>query len=245
MEQVKCHRKANNMRKIKHNYLIFSLGGSLIVPDGIDTSFLRSFKKLIEARIRKGERFVIITGGGKTSRRYAAAARQVCKLSSTDLDWLGIHATRLNAHLVRTVLKRKAMQEIITNPHRALPAAAKRYSCIIASGYKPGSSTDLDAVILGLKLGADTIVNLSNIDFVFDKDPAKYKDAKSLGNIRWAEFRKLVGDKWDPGLNLPFDPVASKVAHKSRLRVVIMNGRKMPNLKNFLDGKKFKGTVIE
>ena len=49
--------------------IVMSVGGSLIVPDAIDTNFLSSLKALIEKETAQGRRFIIITGGGKTSRR--------------------------------------------------------------------------------------------------------------------------------------------------------------------------------
>ena len=82
-----------------------SVGGSLIVPDDIDTDFLTQFKNLIhtQAAIYSGRRFIIIAGGGRTARRYQDAASAVTALTPDDLDWMGIHATRLNGHLLRTI----------------------------------------------------------------------------------------------------------------------------------------------
>ena len=61
----------------------------------------------------------------------------------------------------------------------------------------------------------------------------------------WKDFRKLVGDKWDPGLNAPFDPIASREAEKSGLEAIILNGKNLDNLNNFLSGNSFKGTIIK
>src|SRR3990167_6289113 len=83
--------------------IVVSVGGSCIVPDQIDTDFLTRFKALILEKVQKGFTFVIIAGGGKTSRRYQDAAHAVTPLSRHDLDWIGIHATRLNAQLLRNI----------------------------------------------------------------------------------------------------------------------------------------------
>lgn len=115
---------------------------------------------------------------------------------------------------------------------------------MIAAGWRPGFSTDYDAVVLGKYFEAKQIVNLSNIDYVCDKDPRKFPDAKVIKDISWKEFRKIVGDKWDPGLSAPFDPIASKLADEAGIEVAILNGRKLKNLENYFDDKKFKGTVI-
>jgi uridylate kinase len=225
----------------KNKRYIISLGGSLIVPDEIDTKFLKEFKAIIIGQIQRGHKFLLITGGGRTSRRYSEAAKALGDLNLDDLDWLGIHSTRLNGHLLRTIFRKVAHNRIITNPHRIEPA---KEPIIIAAGYRPGWSTDYDAVLLAKQYGAKVVLNLSNIDYVFDKDPKKFKNAKLIKQISWHNFRKIVGNKWDPGLNAPFDPVASKLAEKLKLQVVVMNGKKLENLKNFLSGRKFKGTVI-
>jgi len=231
------------------NIYIISLGGSIVVPkEGIDSKFLKSFRKLIVSEIKKGKRFVIIVGGGSTARNYRDAADKVIKLTNDDRDWLGIHATRLNAHLVKTIFREYAHPRINKNPNtkeNLNKHFAKGEGIMVAAGWRPGWSTDYVATILAGRLKAETIINLSNIDYACDKDPKKHKDAKILKNINWKEFRKIVGDKWDPGLNAPFDPVASKTAEKSGLKVIIMNGRKLKNLKNYFLGKNFKGTVIE
>ncbi len=88
----------------KREYIVVSIGGSLIVPDGIDTDFLARLRTFVLEHIARGVSFYIITGGGKTARRYQDAAKAVRgDLSREDLDWLGIHATRQNAHLLRAL----------------------------------------------------------------------------------------------------------------------------------------------
>ena len=221
---------------------IISLGGSLIVPNGgIDHHFLRQFKDLIISQVERGGRFIIIVGGGKTSRHYQEAAQKVGKLDKEDVDWLGIHSTHLNAQLVRTILRDHAHLKIITHFDEV---EEFQEPIMIAAGWRPGHSTDYDAVLHAKNHGADTVINLSNIDYVFDKDPHKNSDAKPLKEISWADFRKLVGDTWDPGANHPFDPIASKEAQKVGLKVVVMGGKDLDNFKNYLDGKDFEGTVI-
>jgi uridylate kinase len=46
-------------------------------------------------------------------------------------------------------------------------------------------------------------------------------------------------------MNKPFDPIASKLAEKSKIKVVIMNGKNIENFTACLEGKDFVGTVIE
>jgi uridylate kinase len=228
---------------IQQETIVMSVGGSLIVPDQIDTSFLSSLKELITTQTANGRRFIIITGGGKLARRYADAAKQVSDLDNEDLDWLGIHATRLNGHLLRTVFKDIAHPVMITNPDDILDAP-KDAPLIVAAGYRPGASTDLRAVQIADRVGAKKVINLSNIEYVYTADPRTNPDATKIEDITWEEFRKLIPEKWDPGLSSPFDPIAAKEAQLRDIEVACIDGAQMDSLTNYLNGAPFIGTRI-
>lgn len=218
-----------------------SVGGSLISPDQLDTAFLTRLKRFIEAET--ATRFIIIAGGGRTARRYQEAAAAVSALDTEDLDWLGIHATRLNGHLLRTVLKDIAYPVMITNPDEILdiPKAAR---VIIAAGYRPGASTDLRAIQIADRIGATKIVNLSNIDHVYTADPKTDPAAAPITDIAWDEFQKLIPAEWDPGLSSPFDPIAAREAKAKHIEVACINGDKLEELRKYLQDQPFIGTRI-
>jgi uridylate kinase len=221
--------------------IIISLGGSIVVPDLPDPDFINLFKSLILKEVNKNKRFVIIVGGGKTCRNYQEALAKTINATGADLDWIGIYSTHLNAQLIRMSFGDMATSEIVVDPS-VLPSLS--HPIIIGAGWKPGWSTDYDAVMMAEKLGAKKIINLSNTDYAYDKDPKKYPDAKKLENVSWAEYRKMIPKDWTSGLNTPFDPIASKVAEEEGITVMTMNGRNMENLANCLNGEKFLGTVI-
>jgi uridylate kinase len=223
--------------------IVMSVGGSLIVPDQIDSSFLIALKTFVEREISAGRRFIIIAGGGKTARRYQEAAGEVTSLTNEDLDWMGIHATRLNGHLLRTIFRDVAHSEMITNPDdiRKVPETDQ---VVIAAGYRPGSSTDLRAVQIAHKVSAHKVINLSNIDYVYSDDPRTNADAIKLENISWQEFRELIPTDWDPGMSAPFDPIAAKEADEHNIEVAVINGNKPEELTKYLNGETFVGTKI-
>lgn len=224
--------------------IVLSVGGSLVVPqDEIDTVFLEDLKKMIKKFAAKGRRFIIVVGGGSTARCYQSAAKKLGELTRDDLDWLGIHATRLNGHLLRTIFRDLAHPAMIKDPTKQKIKWSE--AVLVAAGWKPGWSTDYVAVRLAKRFGAKVLLNLSNIDYVFDKDPNKFSDAQKIKNISWKNFRKIVGNEWDPGMNAPFDPVASRLAERINLKVVVLNGKKIKNTESLLSGKSFIGTVIE
>lgn len=221
--------------------IVISVGGSLIVPraDKVDHLFLRKLLKLINENNHK-YKFILVAGGGKVARNYISTARKVINISDEQADWLGINATRLNANLLRTILGNQAHREIIKDPSDNIITN----KILVARGYKPGRSSDDMAVSLAIKYKAETVINMTNIDYVYDKDPSKYSDAKKITELSWNKFLNITGRKWIPGKNAPFDPVASKLAQKNKIKVVIVNGNKISNLNKYLSGVKFKGTVI-
>ncbi|MAG08216.1 UMP kinase [Candidatus Woesearchaeota archaeon] len=222
--------------------VIISLGGSIIAPDEVDVSFLKGFRKIILDFVKDGNRAVIVCGGGRVCRRYYEYAAKIAKVKDTDYDWIGIMATRLNAELVRAIFSEQAYEKVIIDYSKKVNTDKK---IIVCAGWLPGCSTDKDAVLFADSLNASAVINLSNVEYVYDKDPKKYKDAKPLENISWKDFRRVVGNKWKAGMNLPFDPVASEKAEKLGIKVIIMKGTELENFKGFLENKEFKGTVVE
>jgi len=227
--------------------IVMSIGGSLIVPNGgIDTKFLSELNKFIREQLAKNpnRQFFLVIGGGRIARKYRDAGQQVIghELTRDDLDWLGIHATKLNAHLVRTIFRDIAHPYIIKH-YEIIRKATE--PVVVAAGWKPGWSTDFDAVLICEDYDVKEIVNLSNVQQVFNKDPRKDPDAKPISKIAWKDFRKLVGDVWIPGMNAPFDPVAAQKAEELGVKVTVMSGHDFANIRKYFDHKKFLGTVIE
>lgn len=219
----------------------------MIVPNGgIDTRFLTDFNKFIRKKVALGCHFFIVTGGGDTARHYIEAAKEILggNIRVDDKDWLGIHSTRLNGHLLRTIFKDIAYQYLIKH-YDMIDKKALNYKVVIGVGWQPGWSTDYDAVLLAQDYNLDLLINMSDTDYVYDKDPEKFADAKPLKKISWDRVIKIMGRHWVPGQNVPFDPIAAQLAKKIGLRVINCDGRDLKNLDKIIAGKRFKGTVIE
>ena len=221
--------------------IIISLGGSLIVPEEIDIEFLKSFKTLILEHVALGKKFVIITGGGRINKKYNEAAKKISAPSDENLDWIGIAALKLNAELVRVVFAEYANVKVVENLSNKF---LFEKSIVVGSAYEPGKSSDWDATEAAKTVGSKKIINLSNTDYVYDSDPRINPDAKKIEKISWAEYRKLIPEVWTSRLSTPFDPIASKVAEEDNMEVVIMNGKPIENLANYLKGENFLGTII-
>jgi uridylate kinase len=223
---------------------VLSLGGSVVAPKEPDAPFLSAFAALVRRRLEAdaGLKFILVVGGGGPARAYQEACRAVFPgAQDAELDWIGIMATRLNARLVKAAFGELCPAEVVVDP---LAVEVFPGRIMVAAGWKPGFSTDYDAVVLAERFGADSVYNLSNVAKVFSADPKADPDAKPLDRMSWKDFRAMVGDAWTPGRNLPFDPVAAKRASEIGVSVVCAAGRDLPNLEAILDGRPFVGTVI-
>ncbi len=221
---------------------VISLGGSLIAPDaGVDSVFIKNFVSLITKDSEKGNKFAIVCGGGAVARAYRDALKEIANPSLDEMDWLGISATRLNAELLKLSFGSLAENSVFSNPE---VAAFSDKNILVGGGWKPGHSSDGAAVALAKTLGATTLINLSNIDYVYTDDPRKNPNATKIEKTTWTDFRKLLPTEWNPGINAPFDPIAAQMAQEINLSVIVMNGKNIENLESYLNGESFMGTTI-
>ncbi len=221
--------------------IVVALGGSIVHPNEIDTKFLKDFKKFLAPFLKCGTKFVFVVGGGDLARRFQSAAHNVSKLTDDDKDWIGIHATRLNAHLLRTIF-RDVADPIIIDSRGKLPKL--KYPVTIAAGWRPGWSTDYVAIRLAADFGVPEAIIAGKPSHVHEKDPVKYPQAKRFNEIGWKAYRKLVPAKWKPGLHAPVDPIAAALGDKDHIKAIIVDGRDMKNFRALLNGREFQGTII-
>nr|QQK87199.1 uridylate kinase [Treponema denticola] len=227
---------------------VLSVGSSIVAPDKPDFDFLDKFSKTIRNWLLQdsSRKIIMVIGGGAPARDYRNAYRKVCDLrkapaKNDEADWIGIMATRLNAQLVKAVF-----EDLCPNPVVYDPTTVDMFGgqILVAAGWKPGFSTDNDAVVLAERFSGNLVVNLSNIAKVYTDDPKKNPEARPIDSISWEDFIKIVGTEWVPGKNTPFDPIASQRAQKAGIKVICAAGKDIENLENILNGKDFKGTVI-
>lgn len=235
------------------NVTVFSLGGSIIVPDQIDEEYLLKFVEFVKEFVKNNNKAVFICGGGKTVRRYNESFKKIHnELTNSDphhshTDWVGIYQTKVHAmflqQLFHSATDLRIYPELIDDPEEFHDLGD--YDIAFCSGHMPGNSTDYIAARLATTLKAQTVIVLSNIEQVYDSDPKHNKDAKALEKMSWDDYLDMIeGVEWESGMNLPLDPKAASHGAEAKQRVVFCRGTDLHNLKKYLDGEKFIGTVI-
>ena len=232
------------MTEMDNETAVLDIGGSVVAPEVPDTRFLRKFRSFLGGRLedKPSRRAIIVIGGGGAARTWQAALRKLePDAPDESLDMVGIMATRLNAELVRSVFGGLCPDPVVTDPTADFSFTGR---ILTAAGWKPGFSTDYDAVVLAERFSARRIIMLSNIPRIYSDDPSTNPEAEPLDRLTWKEYRKMIGTAWKPGANLPFDPAAAERAAESGLTVVAVAGKNLENLDALLAGRNFIGTVI-
>lgn len=220
---------------------VIALGGSVAFPQEINTAFLKKFYLFIRKETKKGNKFIIVCGGGNVCRKYINAASKITRIPNEDRDWIGIHATRLNAHFLRTLFKEEANPVVFDKRFKI--RSFGRYPIIIGSGWSPGWSTDFVSVQTAADFKINKIIILGKPDFVY-ADFGKEKKGKPIKKISWKNYFKLIPSKWTPGMHAPVDPVAARMAKKQNIEAVVAEGKDIINFGKILRGGKFKGTIL-
>jgi len=222
--------------------IVFSLGGSIIIPDEVNSLFLKRFKKLISTNI-KNYKFVIVCGGGSIARKYIHALR---KENAKILlqSFAGISATRMNARFMSYFFNKNPEVGI---PHtlETLEKYLKKEDIVFCGAleYKPNQTSDSTAAGIARHFKTE-FINITNVQGLHDKNPFEHKDAKFIPKITWKDFERMANKKkFSPGQHFVLDQTAAEIIMKHQITTYIM-GSSLKELENLLKGKKFRGTTI-
>lgn len=219
---------------------VISLGGSLIWKRGaIRTAYIKEFHNIVREYSRK-DKICVVVGGGEIARKYVQVGRKL-GLDEFLLDYLGIMATRINASLF---ISEDSYPTVPLNVEEAVKALAT-HNLVFMGGTEPGHTTDAVALMVAERTKCKEVINLSNVDGIYDKDPRKHRDVKLIEKISYDRALKMALESYTgASTNFVMDPLAIKIAARSKIVIKILNGNDLENFKKALEGKKFYGTTI-
>ena len=223
--------------------MVISLGGSLIVPNEVDYKFLKNFKRII-TKLSKKYKFVIVTGGGRVARIYINALAKE-GLDEKTKSLIGIGITRFNARFMARFFEKIAGQNI---PHslREVKNMLAKDKIIFAGGlrYEADNTSDGTSAHVANLFKAN-LINLTNVNGLYTKNPKVFKDAKFIPKISINDFYKIATKiKYKAGQHFVLDQHAATLIKRYRIKTYILNGKNLKNFENFLKGKRFIGTAI-
>ena len=227
---------------MRKRVIVLSLGGSLIIPDNVNITFLKKFKIAIKKNTKK-YKFIVVCGGGSIARKYISALESL-GLNEEFQSFSGISATRMNARFMSYLFG--------INPEQGIPHTlneVKKYikkQNIVFCGaleYKPNQTSDSTAAEISHNFKTD-FINLTNVSGLYNLNPSKFKNAKFIPKISWKDFFEMSNKiKFKPGQHFVLDQTAARMILKNKIVTYVL-GKDLKQLDNLLNHRKFKGTVI-
>ena len=191
------------MPQAKYKRVLLKLSGETFLGKrqyGIDPEFTSWLAKEIIKAIKTGTQISVVVGGGNIFRGDRAAEHG---LERTVGDYIGMLATIMNSLALQAALeKEKQPSRVLTaidikdvaEPYirrRALRHLEKGRVVIYAGGTgNPYFTTDTTAALRALETKCQIILKGTKVDGVYDKDPAKAKDAKKFDRVSYMEVLK-------------------------------------------------------
>lgn len=193
-----------------------------------------------------GTQVVIMVGGGNFVRGAQIAGHGIQRVTA---DHMGMLGTMINALALTDIfeaknIKTRSLSTIFANQvaepfvHRLANKHLANGRVVIVGGGsgRPYVTTDTAAMILALELDCEVVIKATKVDGVYNKDPAKNKDAKKLSSI---SYQSAVSD----GAIKVMDKAAMGLAMEQQMPMIIYDAMGVDNLVRIVAGESV-GTKI-
>ncbi len=212
---------------------------------GIDPDVVQAIAGEIKDVAELGVELGIVVGGGNIFRGQDAGARGI---ERTTADYMGMLATVINGLALQSSLEglgiptrvQSAIEmKEVAEPYiqrRAIRHLEKGRVVIFVGGTgNPYFTTDTAASLRAIEIKADVIMKATQVDGVYDKDPAKHADAVMFDKIQYTtvltQYLKVM------------DATAISLCRDNHLPIIVFNLHKRGNVKNVICGKPL-GTIV-
>lgn len=199
----------------------------------------------IEKLYKTGAQVAIVVGGGNICRGKTLSSHGVQR---TPADYMGMLATTMNGMYLQAILEARDIAsrvmsairiEEVAEPFiykRALKHMNSERVIILTGGSgNPFSTTDTAAALRARELECDIIIKATKVDGIYNKDPAKYPDAKKYDYLTYK-------DAISQGLEV-MDMTAFTMCQESNIPIIVCDILGEDNLKKIVEGEKI-GTYV-
>lgn len=188
--------------KLKYKRILLKLSGEVMEGKkggGIDFDTVHDLCREIADVKKLGVEIVIVVGGGNFWRYRDYKDSGIDRVHS---DYMGMTATIMNAVALSSAFENiKVASKVVSpitvpvideyNREYALDFLKDGKIVICAGGTgSPFFTTDTASVLRALELKCDVFLKATKVDYVYDMDPMKYKDAKSFKKLTYLEVLK-------------------------------------------------------
>ncbi|RME71560.1 MAG: UMP kinase [Verrucomicrobia bacterium] len=201
---MKKTARSATSRKIKYKRIILKLSGEVLrsaeTGDPIDWNTLERICRQIKAIHELGVEVGIVIGGGNIFRGISGTSKGV---NRTTGDYMGMLATVINGLAFMECLEKMG---VVTRVQTSIPMdqvaepfilrrairhlERGRVVIFVAGTGNPYFSTDTAAALRASEIGAQVLMKATKVDGVYDKDPARHKDAKRYETLSYIDALK-------------------------------------------------------
>ena len=230
----------------EYKRVVLKLSGEALAGDkktGFDETTVVGVAKQVKVLVDQGIEVGIIIGGGNFWR-----GRTSEKIDRTKADAIGMLATVMNCIYVSEIFRTEGMDTQVLTPFecgsftklfskdRVNKYFGKGMVVFFAGGIgHPYFSTDMGTVLRAIEIEADVVLSAKSIDGVYDKDPAKYPDAKKFDEIK---IEEIVDKKLGV-----IDLAAAVLCMENKVPMLLFGLNEENSIINTVTGK-FTGTKI-
>jgi len=100
-----------------------------------------------------------------------------------------------------------------------------------------GITSDSIALYISSLVNSEKLILLKDVDGIYDRDPKRYKNAELIHELYVRELKMIKQSCVDKGF--------PELLTKYGIEVFIINGKYPERIKNAIEGKGFRGTVIK
>lgn len=186
---------------------------------------------------------VVVTGGGKTARRYIDIIRQTGVESNYWLDLAGIWVSRLNALLIIAALTPYSYPKPASSIEEAIVALGP-FKIVVMGGLVPGQSTASVLLQVAEAFSVRRVYYYSVVGKVYTKDPLKHPDAEPLSIVTASELKGILEQSLLPGEYALIDTRALDIAIRSGIEIQVLFYKEPEQLFEALEGGNPGTTII-
>ena len=232
---------------MKYKRILLKLSGESLAKEkehGIDFEKVLDICSDIKTIYDLGVEIGIVVGGGNFWR--GRSNKQMDRCTS---DYIGMLATTMNALAIGDAFKQLGVDVRVQTgvemrqiaefyiKDRAVKHLSKKRVVVFGCGTgSPFFSTDTASALRANEIEADVLIKATNVDYIYDKDPRKYEDAKKIEHLSYLD---VLNNK---EINV-MDSTATTLCMDNDIPIIVLNINKKGNLKKLIEGKKV-GTIV-
>ncbi|WP_028855107.1 UMP kinase [Psychrilyobacter atlanticus] len=234
----------------KYKRVLLKLSGEALMGEqeyGISSHMINMFSKQIVELANLGIEVGVVIGGGNIFRGLSGEEQGIDRVTG---DHMGMLATVINALALQNTIEKLGVQTRVQTgleiPKVAEPFIKRKAQRHLEKGRvvifgagtgNPYFTTDTAAALRAMEIDADIVMKGTKVDGIFDKDPAKYADAKKYDTITYS-------DVIAQGLKV-MDTAAISLCMDNDLPILVFDSLVDGNIKKAVFGEVIGTTVVK